>query len=271
MAILKCNAARDYLKPYGYGTLALPKAGVPPLTLLGKRGDRLTPLGPLATTFRPGMAPLPESTRNRTANLSGSTTSDLKVSIGVDILGTVIGALSGSTLGIKAAYNRAKKVDFEFGDVMETKVNIADLDAYLSAATLAPGVGNYMKENLIDDQVYCIVAGVDARQISVKASGEGGASLGLEIPVLQQLVGGKVAVSSGDTTNSVVTYTSTDTALTFGVQVVRLIYDDSGIYQTMKLVKASDVRVAAAGQHVANEGGSDGDVAIIVPQEEIEL
>lgn len=271
MSILKCgSSSRDFLAPFGYGTLALPKADVVPLTMLTKRGDRLTPVGSLAEIFRPGEATLPETTRGVTANLSGSASDNVDISVGLDILGAAIGALSGSTLGIKAAYQKARTVKFEFSDVMETKVAISALDRYLSTAQVDPNIGPFLEQHLNDDKIYVIVAVVDARQISVEATGKDGLGLELSVPVVQQLVGGKVAVNSSGATSSLIKYTSTEKPLAFGVQVVRLDFD-KGLYRTLKLVKASDTRLATAGQQIVNTGADENDTAIIVPAELIEF
>jgi hypothetical protein len=267
MPILNCgNNARDYLRPFGYGTLALPKAGVQPLTLLAKRGDRLAPIGALGVSFPSTAVALPAMTSNRTANLSGAASSNISASVGLDILGSVIGALSGSTLGIKAAYRDARTIKFEFSDVMETKIDINALDRYLSKVEVDPDIGPFLREALEDDDIYVIVAVVDAKQIAVDATRDGGASLDLEVPVVQGLVGGKVAVSGAGTSSSVLRYETTETPLVFGAQVIRLVFRD-GLYQTLKIVKADQTHLASAGQEIFNDTGAEDDTAIIVPAE----
>ncbi|MFL6845306.1 MAG: hypothetical protein ACJ8ER_10550 [Allosphingosinicella sp.] len=250
MGLLSCNGTRNYLKGLGYGTIALPRAGIKPMLMLAKSGDRLTRLGPLTGTFLPGDAPLPVVSRERSAPVSGTKSEKIDASIGLDILGTVIGALAGSTLGIKAAYKNARKVAFEFGDVMEDRVDINALDQYLSAGSVAGNVGNFLKEVLKRDEVYVITSTLDAGEISVDASGEHEASLGLEIPVIQQIVGGKIAVSAGGASSTKITYRANDLPLAFGLQVVQLIVDDAtGHYTTLKMVKPTPLAggaVAAA-------------------------
>lgn len=258
MGIFSCGNAYSYMSTYGYGTVALPRVGIGPLQMLAKSGGRLTPIGPLTGTFRAGAAPVPVAARNKSSNISGSRSSGADVSIGIDILGTVIGALSGSSLGIKAAYKNAKTVAFEFGDVWENLVDINALDQFLSTATVAGNAGNFLKELLEDDEVYCIYSTIDALQVSVEATGQNNASLGLDVPTIQQLVGGKVAVASNGASTSKITYTSTELPLAFGIKVVRLIVD-SGRYTTMKFIKAKDSNLAAA--LIDDGGAAPGDVA----------
>ena len=93
---------------------------------------------------------------------------------------------------------------------------------------------------LENDEVFVITATVDAQSITVKGKKSDGTDLGLDVPVVQQLVGAKVSVGSTGAQSSVITYTSTDTPLTIGAEVVRLFFKD-GIYVTAKLVKPAQI------------------------------
>jgi hypothetical protein len=267
MGLLNCGDTRNYLKDYGYGTIALPRASIKPLLMLTRNNGRLTPLGPVTSTFSPGAVPLPTASRGEAAPVSGSRSGGVDAKIGINILGTVIGALAGSALGIKAAYKDARKVEFEFGQVMEDQVTIADLDQFLATATVAGNVGPFLKELLDDDEVYIVVATLDAKEISVAATRDNNASLELEVPVIQQLAGGNIAVSGTGATSSTIVFKSKDTSLAFGVKVVRLDFED-GRYTTMKIVKAKEAHVAAA---VHNADDDSGDPAVIVPDVPVEL
>lgn len=245
MAFLSCkNARRDYLSPFGYGTFALPKAGVAPLTLLAKSADRLTPIGPLAATFPPGSVALPGATRSRVAPISGAQSRSISASIGLDILGSAIGALAGSSLGLKTAYQKASEVEFEFGEVHETKVDTTAIDSYLAHTKADQLAGPGLRELLEEDEIYVMTSVLDAAQVSVRAKATIGGDLSLQVPVVQQLVGGNLTVSGKGESSSVLTYSSKDTPLAIGAQVLRLFYRD-GRYQTFKLVKPTALGVVA--------------------------
>lgn len=249
MGLFSCGNTKNYLKDFGYGTIALPRDGIKPMLMLIKRGDRLTPLGPMASTFLPGSSPLPTAVRRSATSISGSKSKTVDAKIGISLLGTVIGALAGSSLGLDVAYKKAKKVQFEFGEVTEEAIDINALDNYLSNGSVAPGTGNFVKEALERDEVYVIVATVDARQISVAATGESSVGVSVDVPVIQQIVGAKVAVSSGGASSSKLTYTSTTTPLSFGLKVVRLIFK-GGKYTTLKpegAVGAEEVEGSSGG------------------------
>lgn len=246
MALFGCGSTRDYLKIFGYGTISLPREGIKPLLMMIKNGNRLTPLGPLTGTFQAGASPLPVIDRHVSTSISGKKSTATNVDIGLNIVGTLINALSGSSLGLKAAYKNTRKVQFEFGEVMEDSVTIEDLDGFLTNGTVAAGIGNFVKKSLEDDEVYIIISTVDAKQISVEATSESGSSVGLDIPVIQGIVGGKVGVSGSGASTSKLTYASTTTPLSFGLQVVQLIIKN-GKYTTLKTVSPGGVNAFAAG------------------------
>lgn len=245
MGLFSCGSTRDYLKDFGYGTISLPREGIKPLMMMIKNGDRLTPLGPLASTFQAGGAPMPVPKRQISADVTGSRSRSIDLDLGLNILGTVIGALSGSSLGLKAAYKNSRKVEFEFGNVMEEKVDVAGLDSYLSSASVATSIGNFVKQALDEDKIYVIVSTLDATQVSVEAKSDTGTSVGLDVPVIQQIVGAKVAVSGSGASNSKITYSTTTNPLSFGLQVVRLIFDGIN-YTTLKTVKPSNMNAFVA-------------------------
>jgi hypothetical protein len=252
MPLLSCkNARRDYLSPFGYGTFALPKAGVPPLTMLAKNGSRLTPIGPLGGTFPPGPAvALPPISRNRVAPISGARSKAVDAGIGLDILGSAIGALAGSTLGLKLAYKKASAVEFEFGDVFESSVDPNEVDKYLANTQIDSLAGPGLRDLLDDDEVYVMTGVLDANQISVKATASTGADLGLEVPVVQQLVGGSIKVSGTGQTSSLLTYSSADTPLAIGGKVLRILFNGS-VYKTFELVKPTEFGVVAGAPETA--------------------
>ena len=64
-------------------------------------------------------------------NINGQRTNDLKIGIGLSILGNILGAMGGTTLGLDAKYQQVERIAFEFHDVFEDRVEIAQLDQYL--------------------------------------------------------------------------------------------------------------------------------------------
>lgn len=236
MPLWSCSSAqRDFLKPFGYGTLALPKASTQPLLMLAKNGSRLSPIGPLVATLTPGAV----------ASITGARSKSLNAGLALDVLGAAIGALAGSSLGLKAAYKNASTVEFEFGEINEKRVNFNELDSYCRGASVSPAIGPALEDMLEEDEVYVITATIETRTISVTGKKSDGTDLGLDVPVVQQLVGAKVSVGSTNASNSVLSYTSTQTPLTIGAEVVRLFFRN-GQYQLAKLIKPTPIGFAGS-------------------------
>jgi hypothetical protein len=128
------------LRSFGYNVIRLPKADMAPLQLLARNGGALGRIGDLSTVILPrGAVALPAVKRDTpAASLSGQRSGTLSVGVGLSVLGSIIGAMGGSKLGLDLAYKNARSVIFEFQDVLRTASRSASLDQYLSDADVSP-------------------------------------------------------------------------------------------------------------------------------------
>jgi uncharacterized protein (UPF0297 family) len=222
-----------YLKSYGYNVVRLPRANLKPLEVLSRQGKNLGRLGDLTDVMNPGgNVTFPAiSLDNRSSNISGQRTSDMSIGLGLNILGTIIGAIGGSTLGLDAKYKQAKTVQFEFQDVYEDNIKITELDKFLSDSDINP-FSQHVGRLLEADELYITNSMIKSAKFTVEAKKSDGLSLDLSIPEIQQLVGGKVTVSGNADVTSKVTYES-PVPLVFGFQAVQLYYDQ-GVYTAFK-------------------------------------
>lgn len=214
-----------YLKAFGYCVIRLPKADVKPLQIFAKQGKDLDRLGELTTLLVAGSnIPLPPISENiSAATISGQRTSDLSIGVGLSILGSVIGAMGGSKLGLDVKYQQGKAIAFEFHDVLEDKVEVARLDQYLADADVNP-FSRYVAELLEADELYVTTATIKGKKFTVEAKKSDGKTLDLSVPEIQGVVGGTVKVSSQGQGTSKLTYEGS-VPLVFGFQAVRLFYD----------------------------------------------
>src|SRR5262245_31164971 len=111
------------LKSFGYNVVRLPKPDMQPLLLLTKNGSNLERLGAMTKLLLAGPSVKPPAITSGTpvAPISGSQTGELKIGLGLSILGNVIGAMGGSSLGLEVAYKAARSAVFEFQDVTEDR------------------------------------------------------------------------------------------------------------------------------------------------------
>jgi hypothetical protein len=234
---MSCND--PYLKSlrgFGYNVIRLPKADVAPLQLLAKTGDALGRVGELATVLLPrGSVALPSIKRDTpVASLSGQRSGELSVGIGLAVLGSIIGAMGGSKLGLDLQYKNARSITFEFLDVREDRIEVAALDQYLSDADVSP-FSTYVGQLLEADQIYVTTATLKSDKLAVEAKGEQAKSVDLSIPEIKGVVGGNVKVGPSSATAAKVTFEGS-LPLVFAFQAARLVYD-KGRYQRFDLLR----------------------------------
>ena len=245
------------LRDFGYNVIRLPRADVRPLQLLARQGDSLERIGELTTVLRAGEnIPLPRISENtRVASVSGGRTGDLSLGIGLTILGSVIGAMGGSKLGLDLKYQQAKSVAFEFADVFEDRVEIALLDQYLADADVSPFAAHVGK--LLDaDQLFVTTAALKSTRITVEARRSKDTGLDVSVPEIQGVVGGNVKVGGKAEVTSKVTYEGS-VPLVFGFQAARLFYEN-GRYQRFELLRDSSTLERALPGRPAQPLLSDG-------------
>ena len=217
-----------YLKHLGYCVVRLPRSDMAPLeTLVRVAKKDLQRTGSLSAVMVEGANGLPPVSRDNVApgSISGKETSSMKLEIGLNILGNIIRALGGSDLGLTAGYQRARTLVFQFDDVREDHADINLLDQFLTTASIRPDQKT-ITAALIDDKVYVVNSTLKTTRMTVHAKGENGARVGLDVPVIQQAVSGKLDVDVAKAVEGTVTYEG-KTPVVFGFQAVRLIYDDA--------------------------------------------
>lgn len=104
------------LRDQGFSVVRLPRRDIALLQIFVRRGNSLDPLGELATVISAGEGAVMPSPKTDipAASISGQRTSSLSLHVGLEILGTVIGAMGGGKLGLDAKYDKARTVSFEF-------------------------------------------------------------------------------------------------------------------------------------------------------------
>jgi hypothetical protein len=252
------------IKSQGYNVVRLPRVDLAPTNLLVSSGKTLQRLGDLLSVFVPqpgGPLPPPISADRPGPNIKGTKSADLKIDVGLNILGGLISALGGSALGINYAYSKAKSVQFEFGGTLENNAQVALIDAFLASAS----VNHYARavaDMLNADRVFVVTSTLKANALTVSAKDGQDHPLGIQVPVLQNAVGGNMKVAAATADASVVTYQGA-VPLAFGFQAVQLIFDN-GRYRTMKMVEAGKVVAEAVVLEGGAGGASDPDAPVML-------
>jgi hypothetical protein len=220
------------LKSFGYNIVRLPKADIQPLLLLSKNGDNLDRLGTVTKLLTPGETiAAPKITADvSAANLNGSRTGSMKIGLGLSILGNIIGAMGGN-MGVEAQYQQAKSAVFEFQSVLQDQIDIVELDQYLGDADINPA-SVFVSKLLDADKLYVVTATIKSSKFGFEAKTSSGAEVKVNVPVIQQVVGGNVTVGGDSATTSKLTYEG-KIPLIFGFQAVQLFFDN-GKYTALK-------------------------------------
>lgn len=233
-----------YLKSFGYSVVRLPRTDIHPLQVLVREETRLTRLGELETIIRPGTrVALPRLRENTpAANISGEKTRDLSFGVGLSILGNVISAMGGSPLGLEVGYKQAKTVAFEFTDVLEDRVDLAEIDQYLTDADIS-AFSSHAAKLLEADSVYVTTSVIKSRTFVVQGKASSGVPIEVQVPDIQKAVGINVNVSAGGQSQSKIAYEG-PRPLVFGFQAARLFYQD-GRYTAFDPLRAGDSALEA--------------------------
>jgi hypothetical protein len=166
----------------------------------------------------------------------------------------VIGALGGSKLGLDVAYKNSRTAVFEFPEVFEDRVSIAKLDQYLAQSDVnsnSLAIGKMLEA----DDVYVTTSCIKSKKFTLDATSESGTTVGVDVPVVSQIVGGSVKVSSSSNVAGKLTFEG-GTPIVFGFQAVRLFFE-SGRYTAIKPAEG----VAARALSSAAKDGADRFVA----------
>jgi hypothetical protein len=238
-----------FLKRFGYSVFRVPRMSAQPLEVLHRSGKDLTRLGSITDLVSGGAPPPVHRDDQPGVDIEGTETGKVNVNIGVNILGSFIGALGGGNLGLQTAFNRAKSVTFKYAGVKEDSVDVLVLEQFVKAGEINRNIPSGTVDKLIDDEVYVITSILKTNKIIVSAQAEAGTAVQLDVPVIQQAVGGSVKVASEGALTSSIAFEGA-IPIPFAFQAVQLQFDESGEFLTTEQLIAGD----AAARAIETEG-----------------
>jgi len=229
------------LKDIGFLPLRLPRADVAPLDMVEEDGKDLNLLGAMTNAMVPaaGVTAPPIVHDIQTAqNIQGTKTSQVKLGIGVTILGNILKAITGQNLAISAAFQNASTMTFQFADSSVDKVDIILLDRFLSQSDIDPHL-TQIHNLLIEGKMAIITAVTKTKKYLVTAQRDNGAQVSIDVPVLQQVAGGSLKIDAASSDNTKVSFEG-PTPLAFGVQAIRVSFDENGKFTAFDPMKAGE-------------------------------
>lgn len=239
------DRSTTYLKQLGYNVVRHPQAALDPLDVLGKRRRSVQVLGRLDALVVPAAgATLPEVQRGLpTADIDGQASSALGLDLGLDLLGAILGAMGGQ-LGAGLDVSGAQRLQFVFRDVTADQVVPLEVGRYLRGAALDtsnPVVAAYRRGG---GSLFLITKTLRSHRITVRFTREDGAEARLEVPVIEEVVGGNVAVRANGERASEVTFEGPQ-LLTFGFQCLEVDERDGAL--TLKAVQPGSAFLGEGG------------------------
>jgi hypothetical protein len=206
-----------YLNDHGYNVVRLPRKGIVPLGVIGRDRDSRSWLGTLDQIWEsPVAVPVPGEPQP-TVGLSGTRTSDLKLSFGLEILANALSGMFGATApSLDVAYRNAKSLQFTFKDVQSVGIDPFVIGNFLAEGDLRGGpfvkrffTGQKSVEALVVTEV------LQARSIGVIAKKDANTEVAVDVPQIQATLGAKVSVAAANTSNTELVYEGPE-FLTFG-------------------------------------------------------
>ncbi|MGB8425384.1 MAG: hypothetical protein WCD88_06350 [Desulfobacterales bacterium] len=215
------DEATTYLKGLGYNVIRVPQQGIEPLQLIGRQKKMVSVLGPLNLLVTNPPGELPPITRNQAAaDINGRTSSRLSLGLGATILGNIIGAMGGN-LGVNVDYTDAKGIRFVFQDVLADSLVPLEVGNYLRACEVDAG-NLILKEYVLGNgELFLVTKTIKSDTITVTYDRDKEAAVKVDVPALQEIVGGNVSVRSKGGTVNTVTYKGRQ-KLPFGFQCLEV-------------------------------------------------
>jgi hypothetical protein len=197
-----------YLNDSGYNVIRLPRRGIVPLGVIGKDRDAKAWLGTLDQIWESDLPVPTPGPPDAVAGLSGKTTSDIKLSLGLTILANALNGMFGATApSLDVAYKRAKSVQFAFREVRVVRIDPFAVGNFLGKGDLRPNVfARRYFSGQRDIEALVVTEVLEAKAIGVIAKADATTEVAVNVPEIQAMLGAKVGVSAANAASTDLTY-----------------------------------------------------------------
>ncbi|HST42081.1 MAG TPA: hypothetical protein VLK58_21355 [Conexibacter sp.] len=213
----------DWLKRYGYTSIALPRRNLAPgdVLLRGDKGrrDKGGTLADLVSNDQP----LPEIVVGETvADLTRTEERTVEVSFGLKLLGALFGGGTTGDLGADTEFRRAKRLVITYEGILLDSFAVLALQNWLHGATVTAAPSTQVLLN--DEKLAAVTAVLRSKTISVIAEDASGTAIELSIPQIQGVVGGGATVKATSESRTKVTFEGSE-PIVFAVQAFVMRYE----------------------------------------------
>lgn len=228
------KALKNLLSGYGYNLVALPKSDIEPLQLLYKKEDSLGSLeSSLLNLFTIGDKAPPEIKRDRsTSNIDGSTAISFDASAGVGMLDWLLDKLNMGKLSGNMKLDTGHTVTISYQNVKEDKVDLLELDNYISESKPSSSQFNSYRQKLEGSELYVVNAVLKSNSISLAVTDSNGQHVDLEATV-KGIVNAAVEVNRQKNNTISLTHSGSDPVI-FGFKAQQILYEPTKWWQFWK-------------------------------------
>ena len=247
MALCK-DTSLTYLNSLGYNVVRLPRTGIEPLERA--RGKTAKASNDWVGSTRCGARPsrsLNSTPHSPERNINGQKTDELKLSVGLKMLASVLNAMGAAIPELSFAYQRATAIRFMLTNVHVISVDPFNMGDYLSAGDLHshnPFVVRYFTED--DTDAFILTEVLKSDRLTVVASTDDGVEVSVDVPAIQQVLGATVAVSASNARHTEITYQGRE-CVTFGFKAFSVAYEH-GAWRVQGLPPAAALAFPVPGQ-----------------------
>ncbi len=234
-----------YLNDAGYNVVRLPRRGLVPLGVIGRDHSSKAWLGTLDQIWQSDVpVPVPGEP-DPVAGLAGEKTSDIKLSLGLDILANALNGMFGATApSLDFAYKNARSVQFAFRDVRARRIDPFVVGNFLAKGDLRPSpvVKRYFTGQS-EVEAFVVTEVLEAKAIGVVGKKDASTEVAVDVPQIQAALGVKVGVSAANSSQTDVTYEGPD-YLAFGYKAFG-IGMENGVWQIYGVAESAELAFAA--------------------------
>nr|BBH86081.1 hypothetical protein KTC_08320 [Thermosporothrix sp. COM3] len=244
----------NYLQPYGYCGIYVPRLELQPLAVLARQedGSLFGNIGLLTSIVGSG-TPIPFTIQagEPFVPLSGSISFSLGAAIGMDFLGNMLTVIQGADVKLELQVKKGSSLHFSFEEVLQDRVELLQIENYLKRVPVRLMQVGFARD-LQRGKLYIVTSTLRSAKFSVTF--EKARAIGLEL-------GAKTPWNVGEGTLTLSELANTSTArmtyngprpLVFGFQAVQAVYSSSS-YNSLKLLKSEAMRgTSASGYRMLN-------------------
>lgn len=226
---------KNLLSDYGYNLVALPRQDIAPLMLLYKNGDAVSAAeSTLQKLFKTADAPPPELIKDKiVTSINGNATVIFDSDAGFSMLDKLLQALKMGKLSAKTSLEALHKITITYENVLEDKVDLLDLDNFISGADPIKEGFNTFRTKLEKCELFVINNILKSNSFSISAEDATGAKLDIEATV-KGVVDANVDISKNKNNAITLKHSNTATYIVFAFKAQKIIYDHKKWWQFFK-------------------------------------